>query len=131
MTFDPTKPVQTRDGRPARIICTDAKHSDPTFKIWALIPNKNGNETPYPFAADGSWGGHFNNQMDLVNVPERTSKFMTLWEDSRCARSLYDDLGVAKRIQQAHNKSLPILELVYEDGEYKETIYHSPEALSQ
>lgn len=23
--FDPTKPVQTRDGRKARIICTDAK----------------------------------------------------------------------------------------------------------
>ena len=28
MTFDPTKPVWTRNGKPARIVCTDLKRDD-------------------------------------------------------------------------------------------------------
>jgi len=37
--FDPSKPVQTRDGLPARIICTDAKCD---FPIIGLITIMNG-----------------------------------------------------------------------------------------
>ena len=38
--FDPLKPVQTRDGRKARIICTDRKMDG--FPILALIPSHSG-----------------------------------------------------------------------------------------
>ena len=40
MTFDPTKPVQTRDGRKARIICTDL--NNPAFRIVAVIDHPGG-----------------------------------------------------------------------------------------
>ncbi|MBO7692953.1 MAG: hypothetical protein J6Y28_01705 [Acholeplasmatales bacterium] len=43
-------PVCTRDGKPARIICFDAKH--PIYPIIALIEN-GGSEEPYAFSIDG------------------------------------------------------------------------------
>ena len=43
--FDPTKPVQTRDGREARIICTDVERKG-DWPIVALIKTSDG-ERPY------------------------------------------------------------------------------------
>lgn len=67
MSFDPSKPVTTRDGRKARIICTDSKHSQP---IIALIYASN-QESVERFHTDGSF--NFDKEPcchDLVNIPE-------------------------------------------------------------
>lgn len=69
MTFEPTKPVQTRDGRKARVICTNLHWYDGRGRpIVYLIMNgageaictcdKDGRSTGYP--AD-----------DLINIPEK------------------------------------------------------------
>lgn len=65
--FDPTKPVQTRDGRKARIICTDRK--SPSFPIIALIEAGSGREQFDSFSSEGKLGtGQCD--MDLINISE-------------------------------------------------------------
>ena len=78
--FDPTKPVQTRDGRKARIIATDA--SDPHFPIVALLTQKAGGERPerYTFAGRYYFGDDILRPTDLVNVPpEKYVRWLNLY----------------------------------------------------
>lgn len=69
--FDPTKPVQTRDGRPARILATDVKNNG-GFIIVVAIPSKyNDNEVVYTVHDDGCYyKGNPTVADDLINVPE-------------------------------------------------------------
>lgn len=67
MMFDPTKPVQRRDGAKARIICTDRI---PPCTIVALIGET---EEPEIYYTDGSFWTLYRgelryNEWDLVNV---------------------------------------------------------------
>lgn len=66
MAFDPIKPVQTRDGRKARIICTDAKGS---FPIIALVTSLDDNlEEVITYSGKGKYyldGEDF--PLDLIN----------------------------------------------------------------
>jgi len=70
MTFDPTKPVQTRDGRPARIICIDVVGDRP---ILALIKEADdGAELSKHYYKNGIWSGAGHETADdLVNVTEQ------------------------------------------------------------
>lgn len=68
--FDPTKPVQTRDGRKARILATDIKHEK--YPISAAVTMGNGNEVVCAFSPDGCF--HYermHRNEDLVNIPEK------------------------------------------------------------
>lgn len=77
MTFDPTKPVQTRDGRPVRIIATDRK-SSAGASIVALVPHPVADEEDVVrFKADGTFFSGGRNS-DLVNVPETTERFLNI-----------------------------------------------------
>jgi len=71
MTFDPTKPVQTRDGRPARILCIDARGDLP---IIALVGAPAPGESEYVqrYTADGRGYRNALLHHDLINVPENT-----------------------------------------------------------
>lgn len=66
--FDPTKPVETRDGRKARIICTDA--NQPLGPIVALVTMYDGTEEPLVYHADGTYIKLVGKD-DLVNAPSR------------------------------------------------------------
>lgn len=74
MTFDPSKPVQTRDGRKARIVCTDTDNGR-GGTILALIDDSDGdgNEHPFHYLDTGMWAvnrqGH-DEGLDLINIPE-------------------------------------------------------------
>jgi hypothetical protein len=80
--FDPTKPVQTRDGREARIICTDYSGSVPGYSIIALVTFARKQEiitlTPT---------GRFflyqdkHSPNDLVNIPEKKSGWSLIYKD--------------------------------------------------
>lgn len=71
--FDPTKPVQTRDGRPARILATDLKSSHGAI---VAIVNTEGEERAIHFHASGHYFTETESAIDLVNVPEkRTIEF--------------------------------------------------------
>jgi len=68
LPFDPSKPVQTRDGRPARVLCTDAAG---VYPIVALIRDQDGTDHADHYTA----AGHFFedssgcNEDDLINIP--------------------------------------------------------------
>lgn len=66
MKFDPTKPVQTRDGHKARIICTDAIGSYP---IVALVMCESGVEAVRTFTETGEFTLGTSGPGDLVNAP--------------------------------------------------------------
>lgn len=64
--FDSTKPVQTRGGEPARIICTDRA---PPYSIVALIDSS---ERVEIFTKDGKFvDEEHETDDDLINIPEQ------------------------------------------------------------
>jgi hypothetical protein len=68
MTFDPTKPVQTRDGRKARIICTDV--NNPDFPIVAVLTRRGpGTEGVVSYTAKGHYRKREPHPSDLINTP--------------------------------------------------------------
>lgn len=73
MTFDPTKPVQTRDGREARIICTDAKGDYP---IIALV----GPDEILRFYDSGG-KSYYYSENDLINIPEKRVVWFNVYND--------------------------------------------------
>lgn len=86
MTFDPTKPVQTKGGRKARIIAIDRLDrrsrdgDDAPFPIVALVKSHDGrNEDVWSYMADGTWWGDEN---DLVNVPEERDVWVNVYNNT-------------------------------------------------
>lgn len=67
MTFDPSKPAQTRDGRPARILATDLKSS---WTIAAATTSASGEETFAAYYPNGSLVPSCPSDHDLINVDE-------------------------------------------------------------
>jgi hypothetical protein len=71
-TFDLTKPVRTRDGRSARIICTDRKY--PASPIVALVADGlDGHEYIQTYTPEGRAFGLEPSDFDLVNIPEKVT----------------------------------------------------------
>lgn len=90
-TFDPTKPVQTRDGRKVRILCTDKRGHDgfDNLRIVALVTEKEGGETLDTFEANGSCYGGEQSSDDLVNLPAPHEALVT-WFNERANSHLKD-----------------------------------------
>lgn len=79
--FDPTKPVQTRDGRPARIICTDSKcnYSGVPQPIVAEVQVHNSSEFTLTTHNETGhlWPDCRPSGNDLVNIPVKHTG--TIW----------------------------------------------------
>lgn len=76
---NPSKKVVTREGRSARIICTDAKGKHP---IIALIDGKDDSEVVYTFNGDGrDVEGTTTSQDDLFFAPEKQERWINLFEN--------------------------------------------------
>ena len=87
MTTDITKPVQTRDGCKARIVCTDVKGDQP---IAALVMNDSGEEYVYYYYADGRvYADGTEYPLDLVNVPEQTVWYVRIHHSGNAIMSNY------------------------------------------
>lgn len=111
MTFDPTKPVQTRGGSKARIICTDAGGKQP---IVALISDDKAHEFPEKYGNDGSFftiGGHAGH--DLINIPERRVLWANVYEHGTEGRLNSRTAAEAS----ARAGRLGVLKLTYENYE--------------
>jgi hypothetical protein len=121
--FDVTKPVQTRDGRKARIICTDRDHIDGS--IVALIQQSNGphegEETILSHFKDGCWttpnGKPHSN--DLINIPVKKTGWMCV--TTHVAANSMQIIGkpgyiyrTKERAEEARNTDDIILEVSWE-----------------
>lgn len=75
--FDATKPVQTRDGRKARIIATDKRG---VYPIVALAED-DGEEITCVYTHEGMfWRDGTQSRNDLVNVPKKRTVYINLYE---------------------------------------------------
>ena len=59
---NPLKKVVTRNGRPVRILCTNAKKD---FPVIGLITVKEGNECIEEFKENGKWSDNLKSELDL------------------------------------------------------------------
>ena len=113
--LDLTKPVQTRDGREVRVLCTDTKGA--TYPVVGLVTDEDGDEE------ETSWttGGDFNiddsgDDTDLINVPERLVAYVNMYPDRRC--SAYRDRGAAD--EMAANTRVARVRVEGVEGQYDE-----------
>ena len=75
------KPVCTRDGRKARIICFDYKSSD-DYSMIALI-DIGDNEIPYKYTKEGKFKPNRIDAYDLMMLPEKKEGWINIYEDMR------------------------------------------------
>lgn len=76
--LDLNKPVQTRDGRKARIVCTDKKGR---YRIIACIehPNLSGVEDCYTYTLEGICNESRGKiDIDLINAPEKYVMYINI-----------------------------------------------------
>lgn len=68
--IDFTKPVQTRDGKRVRILCTDATRTQPVIgTIYEDVSDE-----IYTWSITGEWMTTKGTKYDLINVPERIER---------------------------------------------------------
>lgn len=119
MTFDPKKPIQTRDGRKARIICSDRLGGDPIIACVMSVANLY--ENIYAFKKDGRVSSTRDSSADLVNVAEKTSTWGIVWHKTSSTFSLPSrKYALRAGLRNATEKS-PLVGLLrrdYEDGKF-------------
>jgi hypothetical protein len=116
--FDPSKPVQTRDGRKARIICTDRICDMP---ILALVPTQHGKEFEcvWQYKADGTTG--VNSDIDLINIPEVKKEYRLVTLHGTNTVTKYEAVEAARAKMAADKVNWAgISETVYTDGNITE-----------
>ena len=84
------KPVCTRDGRKARILCFDAQNKD--YPIVALVKNENKDkEYVTTYRKDGSVNPYNQNKNDLMMLPEKKEGWVNVYRDCDGANITKDD----------------------------------------
>lgn len=76
MTFDPTKPVQTRDGREAEIAWTDMTG---TYPILGRFRNDDGTCFFGSWQSNGLWSMDGNSSFDLINIPQTKKVWVNVY----------------------------------------------------
>lgn len=79
MTFDPTKPVQTRDGQKAEILRYDLNNED--WPIVAVITRPDGQQWAGTFGSGGRYSTYNEREYDLVNVPEKARVWVQIFRN--------------------------------------------------
>lgn len=75
--IDLTKPVQTRDGRKVRVLCTDRKGS--SNSIVGLIVLEGGKEYVQTWEANGNFVTSGDAPADLINVPDKRVVWVNMY----------------------------------------------------
>lgn len=78
--LDITKPVQTRDGKPARIVST--KLGD-TYPLGVIATYPDGKEVFYTCVINGKYNAISSySVLDLINVPEKRAVWLNIYENN-------------------------------------------------
>lgn len=79
---NPSKKVVTREGRSARIICTDAKEGYPVVALIALEGEHGGYEKPETYTKDGRCYAGIPTDLDLFFVIEKREGWVNIYRDT-------------------------------------------------
>ena len=108
--FDPTKPVRTRAGAAARILCTDARGT--SGNILALV-DRGEYEAAYWFYQDGRYLRGAPHSLDLINIPERHVRWANV--TSHGTAYLYESEWAADSHRSPN--CIACIRLEFEEGE--------------
>ena len=75
---NPSRKIMTREGKPARIICTDAKFEK--YPLVALITKKDGREFIAIFDTLGKYHCKHDSYLDLFFAPEKHEGWINLYK---------------------------------------------------
>ena len=75
-----SRKVVTRDGRKARIICTDMKST--TYPVVALIEDGSGYEHLFTFSKNGEYAVNESSRSDLFFAPEKGEGWINIYRNS-------------------------------------------------
>ena len=76
---NPSRKVVTRDGRNARIICTDMKST--TYPVVALIEDGSGYEHLFTFSKNGEYAVNESSRSDLFFAPEKHEGWVNVYKE--------------------------------------------------
>lgn len=115
-TFDPTKPVQTRDGRKARILCVDIESQ--SYPIVAAIKGVR-SETVESFTSEGRSWLESESDDDLINIPPQVVKtyYKNIY-DTDIGSHQFDSITQAGNFGINHLKIGVIKVTVYSDNTF-------------
>lgn len=89
MKFDSSKPVKTKDGAKARIVCVNQKREG--YPILALVEDSKGREWPFSYTSKGECEQMFNRDTtDLVNIPVTQGGWLNIYPHKGLGAKLYD-----------------------------------------
>ena len=74
---NPSRKIVTREGKPARTICTDAKVEK--YPLLALVTEKDGQESFATFETSGKFRGGYNSHLDLFFAPEKHEGWLNIY----------------------------------------------------
>jgi len=118
MTFDPTKPVQTRDGNKARIICSDRLAGQ---SVVALIEHCGSEIIAWFYANGRSNSDNIDRPGDLVNVPEkhvRWVNFYHLYDGG--VHTTYKSRKEADKGEFVNHNRIACKRIEFEEGQFDE-----------
>lgn len=83
------KPVYTRDGRKARIVCFDREfiHKGKNYCIVALINDGSHGESLYSYTEDGLFSSNKIHNSDLMMLPEKKEGWINVYTLNTCYSS--------------------------------------------
>ena len=75
---NPSMKIVTREGKPVRIICTDAKFEK--YQVLALITKKDGQEMLATLDTSGKFRDGYDSHLDLFFAPEKHEGWINLYK---------------------------------------------------
>lgn len=115
---NPERKIVTRDGRSARIICTDRKNSV-DFPIVALVTNDAGMEYVESYRKNGSWcySGSLNDG-DLFFAPNKHTDWVNLYRTEsgqyKCG-SVHESGQDAKMVSEGDSQYVTTIKVEWEE----------------
>lgn len=115
------KPVCTRDGRKARIVCFDRKfyHDGYNYPIVAMV-NDNDNELVHAYTQDGLLVGNMEGDLDLMMLPEKKEGWVNvakepLGDDEVVLGYIFNSYEDAVRSGKANERYVATVRIEWEE----------------
>lgn len=78
---NPSRKIVTRDGKPVRILCTDAKGDYPVIGL-VYYPNGDERESPESYTENGRYDFADEGSRDLFFSPEKREGWVNIYKDN-------------------------------------------------
>lgn len=116
--FDPTKPVQTRDGREAIIVSPNSGNT--SYPLYACITEEDGDQNLHLFTENGGFYEFREDDWDLINIPEAPEGF-------KGEVTKFFNVGmsfVKLHAAAGRHPFYPVVEITFKDGKYVSHTIH-------